>query len=116
MERVLVSSEIEGIIDKENILGTDSKVREKNIHVSQGDKEFLGSLERIRFTEDKIFISISVKNIEFKSVLAFLNRKEKIIVLGESIEIKALQDQLSSFSIHKKKDMYIWKIIIDNSE
>ena len=116
MERVIVSSEIEGIIDKENILGTDLGAEERNVRVEQEDRVFLGKLKKIYFSDQSTSLWVQVESREAEKALGFLNRKEKIVSIGDEISLAVTGENLRSFSMYNKKDMYIWKIIIDNSE
>ena len=116
MNRVIVSSELEGIVDKENILGTESPALEKNVCISQSGSELYCSLKKVESTREKTIISARVEEEDIQDALLFLNGKDKTISIGGTINIKASEESISSISLLRKKDMYIWKIIIDNSD
>lgn len=115
-ERVLVSPELEGIVDKENILGTEDFVDGNTAAVYQEEKRIIGKLEKISIKKEKTSVSITVKSSDVPTALGFLEKSEKEIHIGDSKVIPVSSDCIDSVSLFSKKDMYIWKIIIDNSE
>lgn len=115
-ERVLVSPELEGIVDKENILGTEDFVDGNTVSVHQEEKRIIGKLEKISIKKEKTSVSIAVKSSDVPIALCFLERSEKEIRIGSSKVIPVPSSRVDSVSLFSKKDMYIWKIIIDNSE
>ena len=117
MNRVLVSPELEGVVDKENILGTEAPTLDKNICIIQLDRKLHCSLKTLEHTSGKTIICAIVDKESFPNALHFLNRKkDKTIKICDIIDIEALESSIVSLSLTRKKDMYIWKIIIDNSE
>lgn len=111
MERVIVSKEIENIVDKEKILGDDN-LNKLPIDLHIGDFLVSSILEKISIdphsTEFHFFISTD--NI---LKILFSNDKKKIIIN----DMKSFTcNTFKSVSFERLKDMYLCKIIIDNLE
>ena len=119
MERVLVSSEIENIIDKDNILGQeDTPDFEKNISVAQSERKISGYLKSLDSSAGLFSFEILILKSELSSCLPFLNSGEKSIYICDELFFQSSKTCAWSFSLgveKEEKDMYIWKIIIDNS-
>ena len=116
MASVLVSSELEGLIDKDNILGHDAEDLESLIQVTCSDSKFSGALERIMKSRGALELEISFLTVQMHAVSALLNREDRVFSIGTDLKIDARLSRQLSYSIVREKDMYIWKIIIDNSE
>ena len=115
MGSVLVSSELEGIIDKDNILGNDTQDFAGLVKVTCNNSAFLGNLERIKTSRQNSKLEISFLPIQMRAVSSLLNREDRTFSIGDNFKVDARLSKQLSYSIVRKKDMYIWKIIIDNS-
>jgi len=116
MGSVLVSSELESIIDKDNILGRNTEDIRGLIQVTCSESDFLGTLEKIKKTNLKSVLEVSFLPMQMVAVSSLLTREERTFFVGSNHEFNANLSRQLSYSIVRKKDMYIWKIIIDNSE
>ena len=116
MGRVLVSSELEDIIDKDNILGRSTKDLDGLVHVTCSGSTFLGTLEKIRVCKNNSKLEISFLPVQMPAVSALLDREDRAFSVGADLKVNARLSKQLSYSIVREKDMYIWKIIIDNSE
>ena len=116
MGRVLISSELEDIIDKDNILGRDTQDLDSLIRVSCSDSKFSGALEGIMSSRLRLEIELSFLPVQMPAVSALLSREDRTFFVGADLKVDARLSKQLSYSIVREKDMYIWKIIIDNSE
>ena len=116
MGRVLVSSELEGIVDKDNILGRETKDIDGLVQVTCSDSTFSGTLEVIRSCKKNYKLEISFLPAQMPAVSSLLDREDRTFSIGHDLKVDARLSRQLSYSVVRKKDMYIWKIIIDNSE
>jgi hypothetical protein len=116
MGRVLVSSELEDIIDKDNILGSDSQDLNGLVRVTCNDSTFSGTLEKIKISPKGTRLEISFLPTQIDAVSSLLLREDRSFLVGSGLKVEARLSKQLSYSIVREKDIYIWKIITDNSE
>ena len=116
MGTVLVSSEIEDIVDKDNILGHDLGDMSNLVEVTCESTGFSGILKKIKKCKEKTQINIGFFPGNMNRVTELLLQEEKSFSIGGELSFEVNSQNLLCYTITHKKDMYIWKIIIDNSE
>ena len=116
MGSVLVSSELESIIDKDNILGRNTEDTRGLVQVTCSESTFSGTLERIKKSKLKSVLEMSFLPMQIGTVFSLLAREERTFFIGSDLKFNARLSKQLSYTIVREKDMYIWKIIIDNSE
>lgn len=115
MGSVLVSSELESIIDKDNILGRNTEDTRGLLQVTCNESTFLGTLEKIKKSKLKSVLEVSFLPMQISAVSSLLTQEERNFSIGPDLKFSARLSKQLSYSIIREKDMYIWKIIIDNS-
>ena len=116
MGRVLVSSEIEEIVDKDNILGFEDYPGDALVTIKSEKEVFQGALLSLDSKGSATTVSLRVPKEKVNSILSLLNYGEKMLSIGENIFIPLNKENQTGYSLEFEKDMYIWKINIDNCE
>lgn len=116
MGSVLVSKELEEIVDKDNILGSNTFANCSIVTVKNKTHSVQCMLQSLSSREHRTKIKMIVGLDSIDDIFKFLNNSEKSIVVGKDITLFLNSKNQIEYSIDLKKDMYIWKIIIDNCE
>ena len=111
MERVIVSKEIESLVDKEKILGNSESDK---LEVALESPDFFVSsyLEMISVESNLVEIHFIVSSTDVLKILFSTSEKEIIISSVKSFNCR----KFKSISFERVDDMYLCKIIINNLE
>lgn len=115
VDSVLVSDEIESVIDKENLFGFDSSEKIP-VHAHFESGKILGDL--YHFSEEGGSTTLKFKIKPSPLIILILKRiAEKIVIGSEEWECIIFEKpEIISASITVEEDMYICQIIMNNKE
>jgi len=113
IDSVLVSDEIESVIDKENLFGSESEEKIK-VHAHFESGEITGDLYHFSEVDGSTTLKFKIKPSP-RAILFLKRSAEKIIIGSEEWECIIFKNpKITSASITVEEDMYICQIIMNN--